>query len=137
MEEFETPNSDVSHDEEIVATRNIYFMILVNMYFWWKLIDYVSLWLFPFDSIMEAILLGLNIPVYISVMLYIFKIRLLPRLFWKIWIVIAILDEIRMNVVDYEGIYLMLYYALPIVPLYILGVVYAYKSPYIWDKSDN
>ena len=79
---------------------------------------------------------SINIPVYLSAIFYVFKIRILPNMFWKIWVVIAVLDELRVVVKGYSGLVDLLFYTGPVIPLYVIGAIYAYFSPTIWKSVD-
>lgn len=112
-------------------------LIPVNLYLWIKIIDYAYsyCWTIREATLFDVLTLSINIPVYISAIFYVFKVRSLPNLFWKIWVVIAILDEVRASIEYYSGFVDLILYTSPIIPLYIIGVIYAYLSPTIWQSS--
>ncbi|MCO7191241.1 MULTISPECIES: hypothetical protein [unclassified Pseudoalteromonas] len=137
-------NSETGNGRTESYDRSLWLLIPVNFYLWWKIVDYIDLyyWSFFNSTTYELIVLSINIPVYFSAVFYVFKIRVLPNIFWKIWIVIAVLDELRLAIdyiekVDfYSGLIYVVFFVGPVVPLYVIGVIYAYLSPTIWKDVD-
>ncbi len=138
MNIYDPPNSEVDVGSKAKRSfdRSLWLLIPINLYLWWKLYDYVTLYISyaAYATFVQLAALSLNIPVYASALLYIFKVRIKPRAFWKVWMAIAIGDEIRMAISGYSGLSDLLVFTGPTIPLYIIGVLYAYYSPSIWDK---
>jgi hypothetical protein len=132
-------SKDIPSIEEQKFKRPLLLMLVINAYFWLKLIDYIGLytWSIGNSTFLQLAALSLNIPVYFAALFYIFKIRVGPQIFWKVWMVIAIADEARMSLIDYSGIADFIEFTGPVIPIYIIGVMYAYYSQGIWTGQNN
>lgn len=140
---YKPPNSDlIDKTDNFIIKRSLWLLIPCHVYFWLKLLDYIGLYFYALehDELFFLLELSVNIPVYIGVFCYLFLIKLRPRLFWKIWIIVAISDEIRVMFLGMENWNVEYFInALPVqvIPLYILGFVYAYRSNYIWSSEKS
>jgi hypothetical protein len=129
----------LKHNENKDIFRPLWLLVLVNIYFWLKLLDYLDLYIgySSYASFTEILRLSINIPVYLMVACYIFKFALPFQTFWRFWIILAVLDEFIMFSADFsfsniDGSFAFTYQT---IPLYILGFIYAYKSKYIWENK--
>lgn len=141
MNIYKSPKSKVDDGSGVEKEfdRSLWVLIPINAYLWWKLYDYVVLYMSysQYATPMQIATLSLNIPVYAAAIFYIFKVRVTPRMFWKVWILIAIGDEIRMSISGYSGFFDLMRFTGPTVPLYVIGCLYAYHSPAIWNADDS
>jgi len=141
MNIYSPPNSDLAEQHETKVyffdRRDTWLLILVGIFVVWKLFDYGYLlfWAFNNASLTSILFLSINIPVYVSLVLFIFGFAVRPRLFWKLWIAIAVADEVRMLFIHFDGILDLLGDLLEYIPLYGLGALYAYRSPLIWRSG--
>ncbi len=138
MEFYKAPESELIDNKNrlVEVTRPLWLMILLNIYFWPKFIDYADRYFLNLtsSSLFEIFTMSINIPVYLSGIFLIFRIKIPPRVFWKIWILLAILDEIRAQIVDYSGISDLIIYIGLLMPLYFIGYAYAFGSDSLWGS---
>ncbi len=144
MDIYQTPQSTLAENGGsrtlIGDWRPKWFLILAFLFIAWKTYDYLVLYwwgLVNSPDLIGMLLYSINLPVYISAFLFIFYIRIPPRLMWRIWIPIAIFDESRMLVIYYEGIFDLLQSIVIYVPLHGLGILYAYGSPNLWANNES
>jgi len=136
-----TEGVELNHIENKEVLRPLWLLVLVNIYFWLKLLDYLDLYLrySSYASFAEILRLSINIPVYLMVACYIFKFALPFQTFWKLWVALAILDEFIMFSADFSfsnivGSFAFTYQT---IPLYVLGFIYVFKSKYIWENKGS
>ncbi|WP_299773114.1 hypothetical protein [uncultured Pseudoteredinibacter sp.] len=133
-------HKETSDSEGESYKRPLLLMLVINLYFWWKLFDYIDLYIWSISNatFLQLAALSINIPIYLAGLLYIFKIKVNPQILWKAWVVIAIADEARMSIFNFSGISDFLNFTVPVIPIYIIGVMYAFFSKVIWDdRSDE
>ncbi len=132
MNPFKTPESEIEKGDKY--WRPFYFVFIVHLYYWPKLLHYVYiLYDREFLDVMRA---SINVPVYISILLYLFKIRFGNQKVWKILIVIAFSDEI-LNAAQITSSVRRFMSSFPyyLLPLYLFSFVYAFRSSEIWSDS--
>ncbi|WP_045857989.1 hypothetical protein [Teredinibacter purpureus] len=134
MDIYETPKSEALIEGNPSLKRSLWLLVPINLYLWWKLYSYIDLyvWSLGESSLIEMLTLSINIPVYVSGILYVFYIKVSPRLFWKIWVLIAIGDELRVCIFEFGNIYEAVIYGGPVFPLYFIGVLYAFGLNRMW-----
>ncbi|PCI49234.1 MAG: hypothetical protein COB51_04320 [Moraxellaceae bacterium] len=137
MNLYEKPNADLNNEKLSNKRRSLFFLIILNVYYWPKLIGFSSRYIdYILTSDYQTILsMGINLPVYLAVGLLIFRVKLFNSIFWKIWVLLAIADEIRFQIVNYVNIELLIYETLLLSPLYAAAVIYAYFSGSIWQLN--
>ena len=139
MNIYEPPKSELEDQHRYPPKRSLWILIPVNLYFWWKLLDYFGLlyWSVQFEELKDLLLLSINIPVYFMGVCYIFHLRVPPRLFWKIWILIAIGDEMRVFIFMFNSWSDTLSSGVTLFPIYLIGLLYAYGSEGIWSWANK
>jgi hypothetical protein len=113
--------------------------VLANIYFWFKLCDYLDLWrlMHKESEYLVMLELSVNIPIYVGVFSYLYSIKLPPKIFWKIWSLLAILDEVRALIISADpfNAHDFWSYTSPTIPLYCLCLLYAYGCKYLWASN--
>ena len=142
---YETPEANISY-KSVEHKRNIFLLVIANLYFWPKLAEYlwfywskVQLAMSPPHEIKALLDYSIGIPVYIACVLLIFNVRRGPQLFWKIYVLGAALQELYSFIVEWNQ------YSMSdnlgdlaiLVPLYLMGLVYAYNSASVSDKKSS
>ncbi|RVT40517.1 hypothetical protein EMM73_19635 [Rheinheimera sediminis] len=116
-----------------------YVLLLIgHIYFWPKLLDYIDL--FQYSSrIVDTLRLSINIPIYIACLAFLVRFKLCFPVFFKVWVLVAITDEILMILDGFGtfGISWDIQNILYMTPLYLMAFWYSFKSKALWQNTEN
>ena len=137
MNPYETPNSNVEDKKRPIKKRSLVLLIPLNVYFWPKLIGFSLRFISNILALdyQTILTMSINLPIYLAAVLLIFRVKVLNQNFWKIWTLLAIADEIRFQIVNYNNMETLIYEILFLSPLYAIAVIYAYFSSGIWQVN--
>ena len=114
----------------------IFLLLLGHIYLWPKLIDYLDLFSYS-GNVIDTLRLSINIPIYLASFALLTRLRLYGRVFFKVWICLAVIDELLMIVDDFGmfGIGWEIENILTLPPLYFMGYLYAFRSNELWENT--
>lgn len=114
----------------------IILLIVGHLYFWPKLFDYIDLFQYSSNWV-DTLRLSINIPIYIASFALLIRLCLCGRTFFKVWVCVAITDELLMIADDFGslGIGWEISQILLIASLYFMGFLYAFKSNSLWQNT--
>lgn len=139
MDIYSSPNSNLYDGKlpNIGYWRSVWVLIPINMYVWWKLYDYIDLYIWSIgnSTFIQMVELSIGIPVYIASLLYIFCIKIPFRKLWQVVMVLELGDHIRGCITHYSGIADFMVYDLPVYPIYVIGLMYAFGLKGMWLSS--
>lgn len=134
---YELLNSGPEDTKSLVNKRNIILLILANIYYWPKLLQYLAGYLEYANGLIpisEILIYSIGIPVYIAGALLIFGKPFGRRDIWKALVTIPALDEAYAiyNLWSSTDLTTLVTIVIILFPLYLMGVIYAYGSKFMW-----
>lgn len=144
---YKAPMSELiesSSTERKDTKRKMILMILANIYYWPKLLQYiVGFKELVFEVKNDAAGLAelgnysVGLPVYISCALLIFNLPLGSRIIWQILITIAIVNEAYhiIDIWNLDDLVFLIPVVIFLLPLYLMGAIYAFWSKGLWAKQ--
>ena len=143
---YEPPKSNLESDRIPVQKLSLFLLIVVNTYYWPKLIQYLVYFKENIDyltlgiiQLQDIIAYSIGIPVYVACALFIFNLPIGNKHIWRLLVLIAIADEIYAMHKDWDwnDMSLSLFIYALLLPLYLIGLFYAFGSKNMWMRKHN
>lgn len=133
---YKPPESDLGAEDPEPKPTLWIWIILGHMYFWPKLIDYIGLFQYVLDDNIALLRLCINIPIYFAFLFFIIQFKFCFRVFFRVWILIAVSDETYQFIQYWSGNFIEeLIEIAKLAPLYFVGYLYSYRAKHLWDLA--
>jgi len=122
-----------------IKTYSWYVLLLLgHIYFWPKVVDYIDLFQYS-GGVIDTLRLSINIPIYIACLAFLIRLKLCLPIFFKVWVLLAITDEVLMILDGFGsfGVSWEIQNILYITPLYLMAFWYSFKSKALWQQTKN